>query len=146
MVRRLSAREHSVALFMVRHATTSPDEVDYAGFSPEQREVWDPPEPISTERRQLWEGRLSEVVVTNECECGTCPSVGMRPGLRDEDERRDDKGGGGDWTDRVVLTAGTAGAMLLLFIDDNIPSYLELAPIDNIPSFAEFPEPASIIV
>lgn len=131
---------------MIRSATTSPDEVDYAGFSPEQRETWDAPVPITTERRRLWEGSLGEVVVTNECDCGTCPSIGMRPRLRDQDERRDDKGGDGDWSDRVALHASSPGAMLLLFIDDDIPSYLELAPIDDGVSFAVFPEPASIIV
>lgn len=146
MVRPLSAREHSVALFMIRSATTSPDEVDYAKFSPEQREAWDPPVPITTERRQLWEGSLGEVVVTNGCDCGTCPSIGMRPRLRDQDEPRDDKGGDGDWSDRVVLHAGAPGAMILLFIDDDNPSYLELAPIEDGVRSAEFPEPPSIIV
>ncbi|SDR90957.1 hypothetical protein SAMN04489752_0561 [Brevibacterium siliguriense] len=68
----------------------------------------------------------------------------MRPRNRLADEHCDDQGGDGDWSDRVVLHAGTPGAMLLLFIDDDTPSYLELAPIDDDLSFAEFPGPESI--
>jgi hypothetical protein len=154
MARPLSARERSVALFLIRHAAASPSEADYAKFTPEQREAWDPPTPIAAERRRLWEDRLGEVVVTSICDCGTCPSIGMRPRLRADrpnlhgthakDESRDDRGGNADWSDRVVLTADTPGAMLLLFIDNDCPSYLELAPIHDDLSFAEFPEPASI--
>jgi hypothetical protein len=146
MVRPLSAREHSVALFMIRNATTSPDEADYAAFTPEQRERWDPPVPIADERRHLWEGSLGEVLVTNRCDCGTCPSIGMRPAERVDDEARNDQGGDGDWSDRVVLHAGAPGAQLMLFIDDDSPSYLELAPIEDDLSSAEFPAPASITV
>lgn len=144
MVRPLNAREHSVALHMIRSATTSPDEADFADFTPEQRQGWDPPEPISNEQRQIWEGRLGEVVVTSHCDCGTCPSVGMSPLSRIGDEQRDDQGGDGDWSQRVVLTAGISGAMLQLFIDDDYPSYLELAPIDDDLSFTEFPEAETI--
>ncbi|MGC2938919.1 MULTISPECIES: hypothetical protein [unclassified Brevibacterium] len=146
MARPLSTRERSVALLMIRSATTSPDEADYAKFTPEQREGWDPPVPITTEQRRLWESSLGEVLVTSECDCGTCPSIGMRPHLHVDDESRDDQGGDGDWSNRVVLAAGTAGAMLLLFIDDGCPSYLELAPIDDDLSFGEFPDPASVEV
>ena len=146
MVRPLSAREHGVALRMIRLATTPPDEADYAEFTAEQRRGWDPPTPISNEQRQTWEGRLGEVVVTSHCDCGTCPSVGMRPLSRIDDGQRDDQGSDGDWSQRVVLTAGAPGAMLLLFIDDDYPSYLELAPIEDDLSFTEFPEPESIAV
>lgn len=146
MGRPLSARERSVALFMIRSATTSPDEADYAELSPQQCEGLDPPVPIATERRQLWEGNLGEVVVTNTCDCGACPSIGMRPRLRVDDSERSDLGGDGDWSDRIVLHAGAPGALILLFIDDDVPGYLELAPIDDGLSFTEFPEPASIIV
>ena len=129
---------------MIRLATTSPDEADYAEFTAEQRRGWDPPKPISNEQRQTWEGRLGEVVVTSHCDCGTCPSVGMRPLICSDDEQRDDEGGDGDWSQRVVLTAGISGAMLQLFIYDDYPSYLELAPIDDHRSFTEFPAPGTI--
>ncbi|MGO1909116.1 hypothetical protein [Brevibacterium linens] len=144
MIRPLNAREHSVALRMIRSATPSPDEADFAAFTPEQRQGWNPPEPISNEQRQIWECRLGEVMVTSRCDCGTCPSIGMRPQNRLDDERRDDQGGDGDYSERVVLTAGSPGAMLLLFIDDDSPSYLELAPIDEGQSFTDFPEPETI--
>lgn len=144
MIRPLNAREHSVALRMIRSATPSPDEADFAAFTPEQRQGWNPPEPISNEQRQIWECRLGEVMVTSRCDCGTCPSIGMRPQNRLDDERRDDQGGDGDYSERVVLTAGSPGAMLLLFIDDDYPSYLELAPIDEGQSFTDFPEPETI--
>lgn len=144
MIRPLNAREHSVALRMIRSATPSPDDADFAAFTPEQRQGWNPPEPISNEQRQIWECRLGEVMVTSRCDCGTCPSIGMRPQNRLDDERRDDQGGDGDYSERVVLTAGSPGAMLLLFIDDDSPSYLELAPIDEGQSFTDFPEPETI--
>lgn len=144
MIRPPNAREHSVALRMIRSATSSPGEADFAAFTPEQRPGWDPPEPISKERRHIWECRLGEVMVTSRCDCGTCPSIGMRPQNRLDDERRDDQGGDGDYSERVVLTAGAPGAMLLLFIADDSPSYLELAPIDEGQSFTDFPEPETI--
>ncbi|MGO0605238.1 hypothetical protein [Brevibacterium linens] len=146
MIRPLNAREHSVALRMIRSATPSPDEADFAAFTPEQRQGWNPPEPISNEQRQIWECRLGEVMVTSRCDCGTCPSIGMRPQNRLDDERRNDQGGDGDWSDRTVLTAGSPGAMLLLFIDDDYPSYLELAPIDEDQSFTDFPEPETVSI
>ena len=146
MIRPLNAREHSVALRMIRSATPSPDEADFAAFTPEQRQGWNPPEPISNEQRQIWECRLGEVMVTSRCDCGTCPSIGMRPQNRLDDERRDDQGGDGDYSERVVLTAGSPGAMLLLFIDDDYPSYLELAPIDEGQSFTDFPEPETVSI
>lgn len=139
MIRELTPNEREAALLMIRRATASPDETDYASFTEEQREVWDPPEPIRDEQRRLWEDNLAEVVVTNECTCGSCPSIGMRPRSRADDESRDDVGGEGDWSKRIVLDAGTSGAMLLLFIDDDSPSYLELAPIEDGGTFAEFP-------
>ncbi|PFG36022.1 hypothetical protein ATL41_0726 [Flavimobilis soli] len=38
-----------------------------------------------------------------------------------------------------MLEASAAGALLLLFVDDDRFSYLELAPLDDDASFAEFP-------
>ena len=113
MARPLTAREHSVALFIIRCATTSPDESDYANFTSQQRDAWDPPRPITAEQRQTWENSLGEVLGTSDCGCGICPSIGMRPRHR---------------------------------TDDDIPSYLELAPTDDELSFAEFPEPESISI
>lgn len=139
MIRELTARERETAMLMIARATTSPDAIDYANFNAEQREGWDRPKPISDEQRRKWEDNLGEVVVTNECDCGTCPSIGMRPRLRATDERRSDVGGDGDWTERIVLQAGSPGAAILLFIDDDSPSYLEFAPIEDGLIFTEFP-------
>ncbi|HEY5728382.1 MAG TPA: hypothetical protein VIV08_07175 [Acidimicrobiia bacterium] len=38
-----------------------------------------------------------------------------------------------------MLSASSAGAPLLLFIDDDLLSYLELAPTEEDGSFDEFP-------
>lgn len=144
MRRELTAREREITLFLIRRATSSPDEEDYARFTPEQREGWDPPVPITAEQRRTWENSLAEVVVTNGCKCGTCPTIGMRPRHRSDDENRDDVGDDGDCSERIVLDAGTQGAMLLLFIDDDSPSCLELAPTEDGISFAQFPSPDRI--
>lgn len=149
MLRELTWIERETALLMIRRAAASPDETDYAALTDAQRKGWAPPVPIGDEQRQLWEDNLGEVVVTNECGCGTCPSIGMRPRSRADDESRDDVGGAsdreaGDRGERIVLDAGAPGAMLLLFIDDDSPSYLELAPIEDDGVFVDFPQAADI--
>lgn len=140
----LTPREHEVALTMIRHAHSSPDEEDRATFTDAQLEAWDRPDPITPAQRVTWESNLAEVVVTNPCNCGTCPSIGMRPSTRVEDESRDDTGGQGDFADRVILDATVDECMLLLFIDDDSPSYLELAPTND-EIFTEFPPPERIL-
>lgn len=144
MHRPLTPREHEIALAMIRHAVTAPSEDDYANFTPLQRQGWDPPAPITQQRRLVWESSLAEVVVTNPCDCDHCPSIGMRPVLRVDDENRDDTGGLGDHTERIILDATVDGCMLLLFIDDDSPSYLELAPNEDTQRFSEFPSSEAI--
>ena len=144
MHRPLTPREHEVALAMIRHAHTSPDEQERATFTEEQRDSWDPPFPISPQQRIAWEANLDAVVVTNPCDCGSCPSIGMRPLARVDDESSDDAGGLGDFESRFILDAGVDGCMLLLFIGDDSPSYLELAPSDEHKVFSEFPPPERI--
>ncbi|WP_346036671.1 hypothetical protein [Brevibacterium picturae] len=61
----MTPREHEVALTMVRHAHTSPDEEDRAAFTREQEEAWDPPALVTQQQRVTWESNLAEVVVTN---------------------------------------------------------------------------------
>ncbi|GAA1553835.1 MULTISPECIES: hypothetical protein [Brevibacterium] len=63
---------------------------------------------------------------------------------RVDDDSRDDTGGRGDFAKRVLLDATVDGCILLLFIDDDSPSYLELAPADE-EIFAEFPPPERIL-
>ena len=140
----LTPREKEVALAMIRHARPSPDEDEYATFTDEQKQGWDPPVPITAQQRLTWEAHLAEVVVTNPCDCGTCPSIGLRPVHRVDDESRDDTGGEGDFANRIILDASLEGCMLLLFIDDDSPSYLELAPGAE-EKFSKFPPPERIL-
>ncbi|WP_193071035.1 hypothetical protein [Brevibacterium sp. FME37] len=128
---------------MIHHAVTKPSEDDYADFTDVQKQGWDPPTPITPQQRSVWESNLAEVVVTNPCDCGHCPSIGMRPVLRVDDENRDDAGGLGDYVERIILDATVDGCMLLLFVDDDSPSYLELAPADD-EIYTEFPPPEAI--
>ncbi|MDN5807378.1 MAG: hypothetical protein L0L93_05815 [Brevibacterium sp.] len=141
----LTPREKEVALAMIRNAGTSPDEQDYAGFTDDQRQGWDRPTPITPQQRLTWETHLAEVVVTNPCDCGFCPSIGMKPMSRIDDGDRDDTGGLGDYSSRIILDAAVEKCMLLLFIDDDIPSYLELAPTDGEHVYSEFPPPERIL-
>lgn len=129
---------------MIRRADTSPSADDYANFTDLQKQGWDPPTTITRQQRLVWESSLAEVVVTNPCDCGHCPSIGMRPVLRVDDESRDDTGGLGDFTKRIILNAAVNSFMLLLFIDDDSPSYLELAPTEETQRVSEFPSSEAI--
>lgn len=129
MNRALTDLERDTALLLIRRGHTSPSAEEYAEFTPEQKAGWDPPTPITDAQRALWEANLAEVVVTSECGCGMCPSVGLDPAndrvVRSEDD--------------LVLNASVPNALLHLFIDEGIPSNLELAPLlDNV-TYAEFP-------
>ncbi|WP_231443990.1 hypothetical protein [Brevibacterium zhoupengii] len=140
----LTPREHEVALTMIRHAHPSSAEEASATYADAQQETWDSSAQVTPAQRVTWESNLAEVVVTNPCDCGSCPSIGMRPVTRVDDESRDDTGGQGDFANRVILDATVDGCMLLLFIDDDSPSYLELAPTDD-EVFTEFPPPERIL-
>ena len=89
---------------------------------------------IAAQDRQRWLDQAAEAQAGARCACGTCPSIELEvPGRSIAREP----------SQRVVLEAGSPGAMLLLFIDDDVPSYLELAPIDEGP-ILEFPPPVLI--
>ncbi|GAA1859180.1 hypothetical protein [Brevibacterium marinum] len=141
----LTPREKEVALALIRHAGTSPDEEDRARFTDRQEEAWEPRAPITPQQRLTWEAHLAEAVVTNPCDCGRCPSIGMKPMTRVDDVDRDDTGGVGDYSSRIILDATVEECMLLLFIDDDSPSYLELAPTDVEHVYSEFPPPERIL-
>jgi hypothetical protein len=68
------------------------------------------------------------------CGCGTCRSVELTDadGVTPQADGR-----------RVVLEAQTDEALLLLFVDDDRLSYLELAPLGE-RTFDAFPEPADL--
>ena len=88
---------------------------------------------ITADDRKRWLEQVPSTHAGARCRCGTCPSIDLT----------DEAGTTADGDDRVVLEASAEGAMLLLFIDDGRLSYLELAPLDDDVSFAEFPEPST---
>jgi hypothetical protein len=97
------------------------------GFTPED------PQATAADRER-WLKRVADVRVGNRCACRTCPSID----LEDADGYvaiSDDH--------RVILEAFYPGALLMLVIDDDRPSYLELAPIDE-DIFDEFPSVAEL--
>ncbi|GAA2088863.1 MULTISPECIES: hypothetical protein [Brevibacterium] len=145
MPRELTEREREVALALIRRATPSPEAADRAGFTAEQEVAWERPESLTAAQRTRWEEHLAEAVVTHECGCGTCPTVGMRPRDRADDPRRDDRGGPGDFRERIILEAAAENAQLLLFVDDGVPGCMELAPIcEEGHLWTEFPPPEEI--
>lgn len=88
--------------------------------------------PIQAAHRRRWLYQVPGVLAGATCACGTCPSI----------ELEDERGTVPTTGSRVVLTAATRDALLLLFIDGDRPSYLELAPtgetpIDSFPSTGE---------
>lgn len=89
---------------------------------------------VTVTSRQRWLAQLSGTRVVGRCPCGTCPSI--------------DLAGSHGPTDpvsaRIVLQAASAGAILLLFIDNDRLSYLELAPTDPEARLNEFPPAAAI--
>lgn len=84
---------------------------------------------VTAEDRRRWLAQVPSVRAGARCRCGTCPSIVLT----------DEAGTTPDGGDRVVLEASAAGALLLLFVDDDRFSYLELAPLDDDASFAKFP-------
>jgi hypothetical protein len=114
--RELTRRERDVLALMIDHGTCDADE------------------SVMEADRARWRAQLATARAGRHCGCGTCPSIeltdeaGVSPGMT---------------SSRVVLNAETDKAMLLLFIDDDQLSYLELAPTDE-RTFAEFPDPADI--
>lgn len=110
MSRPLSAKEKAVLTVMIESGTSFDDE------------------PSNEERRQFltW---VDKVEVTGACGCTACESVEL----------------GIDGTtiecseDRYVLSGDTEKVMVLLFVDDGKPSYLEVAATDGV-SYAAIPE------
>lgn len=77
--------------------------------------------PIRSWQRKQWLHQVPATLAGATCRCGSCPSIHL------EDEHGSIPTIGA----RVVLTAATRNAIVLLFIDDDRPSYLELAPIGD---------------
>jgi hypothetical protein len=84
--------------------------------------------------RARWRAQLATTRAGRPCGCGTCPSIELTDAVGISPEMT---------KSRVVLDVATDKAMLLLFIDDDRLSYLELAATDE-QTFAEFPNPAEM--
>ncbi|WP_432547994.1 hypothetical protein [Kineococcus sp. SYSU DK004] len=90
--------------------------------------------PVTAEDRARWSAQVPGTLAGRRCGCGTCPSVE----LTDAAGRTPASGDG-----RVVLEASAPGALLLLFVDEDRLSYLELAPLDDA-GVAEFPDAGQV--
>lgn len=122
MSRPLTRRERDVlALLIDRAAPFDPDE---AGSR------------VSDADRTRWRSQLRTTRAGRPCGCGSCPSVELTS---------DDGGSPGTTGRRTVLGAESDEALLLLFVDDDRLSYLELAPTGD-RTFLEFPDPADVRV
>lgn len=87
---------------------------------------------VTTADRRRWRAQVGGARVVGHCGCGSCPSIEL---AIDGHSMPADQVGRG----RVVLEASTSGALLLLFVDDDALSYLELAPTEDEGRFPEFP-------
>lgn len=90
---------------------------------------------VTADERQAWLARVPDLRVDEMCECGSCPSISLVA----EPPARVTEG-----ADRVVLGAALSDGLVLLFIDDGVPSYVELAPHDDETAYAEFPGAAAL--
>jgi len=113
--RPLTPREKAVLIAMIERGVTMDDDT-----------------PVSDADRSRWLAQVAHTRAGRPCGCGTCPSIGLTdvdgltPELQD---------------DRVVLQASATGALLLLFVDEDRLSELELAPMSDKTSFHQFPDP-----
>ena len=111
-------------------------ERDVLTFMISNGEPWLGDEPVTEADRGRWLERLADVRVGARCTCRTCPSIELEDAegfvAMSEDNR-------------VILDAPSySAAIVLLFIDDDRPSYLELAPNDGDRVFNEFPSVAEL--
>lgn len=91
-------------------------------------------ESITESDRERWAEHAAAAMVHGTCGCGSCPSIDLAPGAEAD---------GASPGRRAVLEASTADAFLLVFIDDDRPAYLELAPFGEDP-ITEFPLVAEV--
>ncbi|GAA1112788.1 hypothetical protein GCM10009650_15190 [Nesterenkonia jeotgali] len=101
MGRPLTERERDVLRFMIENALPSGGD-----------------QPVPAASRERWRRSIPATLAGPGCVCDACPSIELEDG-----RGRTSKGGRS-----VVLSAEHPEASLLLFIDDDRLSYLELAP------------------
>ncbi|MCQ9387267.1 hypothetical protein NQ038_01170 [Brevibacterium sp. 50QC2O2] len=91
---------------------------------------------VTDDQRSRWLRQVANCTVTGHCDCGTCPSVEL--GDAAGNPVPDDAG------PRVVLSAGARNPTrgILLFIDGDRLSYLEVYPTEDDP--VELPEPEEL--
>lgn len=105
MARALTESERQLISAMI----TSAKAADPSRF--EAQEVW-------YQWRQELLGTLERITVGTPCECSKCPSVQLLI-----DGQVVPAG-----TSQVILQAFISEGIVMLFIDDDVPSYLEIAP------------------
>lgn len=89
---------------------------------------------VSSADRERWAATVPDITMCGECGCGLCPSVELaHRGVPVDHERGP----------RIVLSADAPGSMVLLFIDGDLPSYLEFVPLDDDP--VKMPDPAALV-
>ena len=115
-MRPLSVRERDLLVAMVARGTE--DGVDRV---------------IAASDRERWAGQLADISVHGTCGCGSCPSIDLVP---ESDDRP-------STARQTVLEASTSTASLLLYIEGDRPTYLELAPWGDEP-ITEFPLVADV--
>lgn len=81
-------------------------------------------------QREQWLAVLDRLTYGGPCDCGGCPSFAIH---LDGQPVAEEVG-------RTVLSAEAPGSMLILFIDRNLPSYLEIAPVEDHPVGLPVPE------
>ncbi|WP_163187875.1 hypothetical protein [Cellulosimicrobium sp. SL-1] len=115
--RALTARERDVLVWMLGHGCRG------EAVAPD-RDAAD---------RGRWLAQVDAVRVHGTCACGACPTIDLG----------DDDGPVPAQGPRVVLEAGTDRFLLLLFVDDDRLSCLELAPVGD-EAFPAFPPVATL--
>jgi hypothetical protein len=115
--RPLTARERETLVAMVEHGRPDDDAA------------------VAPQRRARWRQRADAGLVYGRCGCGQCPSID----LGDLDGPARDTGS------RVVLAAEHGTAIVLLFVDDDRPSYLELFDVGESGRHDQFPDPGGLV-
>lgn len=118
-MRAMTVDERLVMEAMIRHAHA---------FDPDQRD----PEPAD---RQRWLAMIDDLSVHGVCGCGTCPTIDLA--YKGEPVEC------GEHTATAILQADTRDAVVLLLVDNDIPSCLEVAPLNDDP--VALPSPEEII-
>ncbi|RBP67226.1 hypothetical protein DFO66_102279 [Brevibacterium sanguinis] len=148
MSRALSERELEVAVEMIRRAQVS------AGLNGSSAQLFElnhnhtlgKPRADSsarlrrtTDRRAVWAANLANTVVSDTCACGKCPSIALAlpddtPRYAHDAERSS-----------FILDAVSGSAIVVLFVENDVPVYLELVPPFDAEAIEEFPTAESLV-